>query len=191
VKTAAIVVWAIILGVVVGSGTSADSARNPGPRVGGSGTIGPVCADKHTGQMFYIKLMQLPCKEGREKIYFHVNSRRGPKGPRGLRGKAGPAGAQGPAGATGAQGPTGTGTQGPPGPKGATGVAGPSGTTGPAGATGPQGPTGAQGTTGPTAILCVSEGNNVKWGGLTGELCDPGHDTLLKIIVLQITPPSP
>jgi hypothetical protein len=33
--------------------------------------------------------------------------------------------------------------------------------------------------------LCVSNGNNVKWGGWDGKLCDPGHDYVIRIVVVK------
>jgi hypothetical protein len=121
---------------------------------------------------------------------------KGPQGPAGERGAAGPAGAVGPQGPAGQGGSGSVGPKGDSGPTGATGAAGPPGSPGPAGPPGPAGSAGAvgpQGQIGPpgpggglgdhTAILCISEGNNVKWGGADGELCDPGHPHLEVVIV--------
>ena len=121
-------------------------------------------------------------------------------GPRGPAGERGAPGAQGPAGAQGPQGPAGqgggTGSQGPKGDTGATGPPGPKGDKGDAGAKGEQGIQGLQGPKGDagglgdhTAILCISNGNNVKYGGPTGALCDPGHgDMLLKVVIVGDAP---
>jgi hypothetical protein len=124
----------------------------------------------------------------------------------GPRGPAGAAGERGPAGAVGPQGPAGTGAgpqgaQGPPGPAGATGATGATGPAGPAGPAGAQGLVGPQGQIGPqgpagglgdhTAVLCISNGNNVKWGGENGELCDPGHPLLKVVIVGEVPAQNP
>ena len=105
---------------------------------------------------------------------------RGPQGERGPAGPPGPAGGGG--GGTGATGPAGP--QGPPGPPGPAG-----GATGPPGPQGIPGPQGAPGRDGSglgdrIRTLCISNGNNVKWGGENGELCDPGHDMIVKIVVV-------
>jgi len=97
-----------------------------------------------------------------------VNTICAPKaGAQGAAGAEGPAGPAGPAGTTGA--------------KGDTGAAGP---TGPAGPAGPQGPAGKDGLGNGIGYLCISAGNNVKWGGTDGSLCDPGHDTLVKVVTV-------
>jgi hypothetical protein len=182
------VVLALALLALILSTTALGGASRV-PRIGLSGTVGPICADRHTGILLYIQVHE-KCKAGSKRVYWQVRipkAIRGPRGPRGLQGPAGaqgPAGPAGPKGATGAAGPAGVGTPGPPGPPG------PKGATGDAGPTGPQGPTGPSGEQPANAWLCVSAGNNVKWGGTDGSLCDPGHDTLLHIIVTQIIPPS-
>lgn len=121
----------------------------------------------------------------------------GPQGPKGDKGDKGDTGSTGSAGAGGAGG--GSGAQGPQGPAGATGAqgaAGPQGAVGPAGPAGPKGDTGPAGPKGDTggsggglgngtATLCISNGNNVKWGGSNGQLCDPGHDLIVKIVVVN------
>lgn len=125
-----------------------------------------------------------------------VSGPAGPKGAPGERGAAGPAGPQGPAG-------TGTGPQGPKGDSGAagaTGPAGPAGSPGPAGPAGPAGAIGPQGQIGPpgpggglgdhTAVLCVSVGGNLKYGGPDGEDCDPGH-VKLNIVIVGVAPETP
>jgi len=195
--------------LIVGSTTAlAGSTRSPGPRVGASGTVGPVCADLHTGLMYYIKFVQLPCKPGQKKIYFNVHGKAGPRGPRGLRGAKGAAGAPGPAGPAGAQGAQGPqGTQGPTGPPGAaggaTGPTGPAGPMGPAGAQGPQGlagpkgatgaagpagPQGPQGPPGPPAqgqvlLVCVSSGGSLQ-ADVNGQPCDNQGHMPIKLLVV-------
>lgn len=131
---------------------------------------------------------------------------RGPAGPKGADGARGPQGAAGPAGPQGAPGPTTGGSVGPKGDTGATGATGAAGATGapgPAGPPGPAGTAGAQGAPGPQgvpgpagdgglgdhiAVLCIVEGNNVKYGGPTGALCDPGHDALLHVVIVGEAP---
>lgn len=118
---------------------------------------------------------------------------RGPMGPMGPAGPAGPGGgAQGPKGDTGATGAAGaTGSVGPAGPAGPIGPAGPAGTAGsvgPQGQIGPQGPPGDGGLGDHIAVLCISPGNNVKYGGATGAECDPGHDKLLRVVVVGDVP---
>jgi Collagen triple helix repeat (20 copies) len=189
---------ALVLCVLLLCGV-ASAAR--APRVGNSGTIGPVCADLHTGQMFYVQLMQLPCGKGKKLIYFHVRIPkvlRGPRGPRGIRGPIGPAGIAGPAGpkgATGAQGIPGTaaakGATGPPGPPGAKGTTGIQGTQGLQGVRGPTGPTGESGLGGSLFYLCINaNGTPVKFGGIVDGTpdCDPGHDGIILKVVFQGPP---
>src|SRR4029077_1179897 len=130
---------------------------------------------------------------------------KGDTGSQGAQGAAGAAGSAGGAGGTGGAGGGGSaGAQGPQGPQGAQG---PQGIPGPVGSKGDKGDTGAQGPPGPpgsgcvasncngggsigglgngTATLCVSNGTNVKWGGSNGQLCDPGHDLIVKIVVVN------
>lgn len=45
-------------------------------------------------------------------------------------------------------------------------------------------PAGANGLGNGTATLCVSNSGNVKYGGPTGSLCDPGHDLILKVVIV-------
>lgn len=109
-------------------------------------------------------------------------------GPQGERGPAGPAGPPGPAGSGGGGGSGATGPAGPAGPAGPPGPVGPASVVpGPQGIQGLQGERGERGEAGGlgdhTAVLCISEGNNVKWGGADGELCDPGHPKLTIVIV--------
>jgi hypothetical protein len=111
-----------------------------------------------------------------------ANTNRGPAGPAGERGPAGPAGPAGPSGG-------GTGAQGPAGP------AGPQGPAGAVGAIGPQGLQGERGERGEglgdhTAVLCVSNGGNVKYGGEDGEDCDPGH-AKLQVVIVGVAPATP
>jgi Collagen triple helix repeat (20 copies) len=96
-------------------------------------------------------------------------------GPQGDRGPAGPQGERGVAGAVGAAGATG-----PAGPKGDSGATGPQGLVGPAGPPGRDG----TGLGDHTTKLCISEGNNVKFGGPDGALCDLGHDFILTVVVV-------
>lgn len=119
------------------------------------------------------------------------NGAAGATGANGVNGAAGANGVNGSAGATGAQGIAGeAGAPGESGGIGATGPAGAVGATGAQGATGATGPAGADGKDGSdglgngTAYLCVSNGENVKYGGTDGSLCDPGHDTLVKIVTV-------
>jgi Collagen triple helix repeat (20 copies) len=113
---------------------------------------------------------------------------RGPQGPPGTGGGSpGPAGPVGPAGQKGDTGSTGAtgavGAQGPPGPAGAVGAVGPQGQKGDTGAAG------AGGLGDHIAVLCISNGNNVKYGGPTGDLCDPGHgDQLLHVVIVGQAP---
>lgn len=108
-------------------------------------------------------------------------------GPAGERGPAGPPGPAGPAGGGGGGGGSvgPAGPAGPPGPAGAASVVpGPQGIQGIQGLRGERGERGEAGGLGDhTAVLCVSEGNNVKWGGADGSLCDPGHPQLTIVIV--------
>lgn len=112
----------------------------------------------------------------------------GKNGKAGVRGARGATGAQGEKGATGATGPMGpqgasVSVQGPPGEKGAQGE------RGPAGPPGPPGPAGSDAGLG-TIYLCVSPGENVKYGGTDGSLCDPGHDLVLKVDGAEVVNPS-
>jgi hypothetical protein len=36
-----------------------------------------------------------------------------------------------------------------------------------------------------STYLCVSNGENVKWGGSDGSLCDPGHDLKVQVVVVK------
>lgn len=126
---------------------------------------GPFCITKATGVVHAIAASH-KCKPGEiRKVGLAVKGTPGPPGP------AGPAGVQGPVGNTGPQGPpgaTGRGTQGEPGKQGPAGPPGPAGSV-----------------TGLSAgVLCVSNGNSVKWGGTDGSLCNRGHDLLVRIAVL-------
>jgi len=143
--------------------TRGSHARVPAPRVGVSGTIGPVCGRQHgDGTLRFIRLGQ-HCKKGETFFYLHVRFKANPKslrgaqgfpGPQGAKGDPGAAGAQGPQGQVGATGPAGlrglVGEAGPIGPAGEQGSAGAQGEVGPAGAIGPVGEAGPKGDTGAT-----------------------------------------
>lgn len=163
---------------ITGAALAGGSSNTRIPRVGLSGTIGPVCADKKNGTMHYIKLRQLPCPPGRKPIYFTFKFPkvvRGPRGPRGIRGPVGPAGPKGDKGDTGPQGPAG-------------GATGPQGPIGPQGPPGPQGPAGENGLGDSLTYACVNAmGQSWKWGGFVDGTpdCDPGHDGFILKIVYQ------
>jgi hypothetical protein len=59
------------------------------------------------------------------------------------------------------------------------------------GAQGPNGDTGASGSAGASGLgrgtrtLCVSNGDNIKWGGEDGSLCNAGHDLVLTVVVVK------
>jgi hypothetical protein len=164
----------LVLGVVglvaVGSAAgSSSTSRSPAPRVGASGTIGPVCGRKHgDGTLRFIRFGHR-CRKGETYFYLHVRFKNNRRGLRGLTGLAGPRGAQGIAGQIGATGPMGLpgldgavgpmgptgaeGDQGIPGETGAQGEVGPTGATGAAGAQGEAGPTGAEGPKGDTGAV--------------------------------------
>ncbi|HEY7019395.1 MAG TPA: hypothetical protein VH297_13090 [Gaiellaceae bacterium] len=122
---------------------------------------GPICANRHTGVMRWVKATQ-PCKKhevrlmvpGSDRTPAGIPGTPGPSGAQGPQGVSGPKGAAGAKGDTGARGETGSpGETGPAGEAGATGPAGQDGTAGAPGkdgATGPQGQTGAQGPSGAT-----------------------------------------
>src|SRR6185312_3371237 len=138
--------------LAVTSATGASKVRNPAPRVGVSGTIGPVCGRNHgDGTLRFIRLGQR-CKKGETFFYLHVRFKANPKGLRGAQGFAGPQGAQGIAGVAGAKGdpgmPGASGSDGVQGESGAQGETGPAGAIGPAGEAGPKGDTGATGESG-------------------------------------------
>lgn len=191
----------IVLSVLILGGVASAAKA---PRVGLSGKTGPVCADLHTGLMYYIKEKQLPCKKGRKEIYFSVRLPKVLRGPRGIRGPAGSKGATGnagPKGATGAQGIPGTASaKGATGPKGATGLQGLPGTKGTTGQKGTTGLQGVRGTTGPSGTggigdsefyLCINaNGTPVKFGGLVDGTpdCDPGHSGIILKVVFQGPP---
>jgi hypothetical protein len=148
----------------VSIGASVGSAKQPStsvPRVGLSGTVGPVCARQSDGVLRYVRLFQR-CQLGERRIYMHIRLRlahglppgvRGPAGapgPRGPQGPAGPAGAKGDVGARGPQGERGAaGARGPQGEKGAVGPRGPQGDKGDKGERGAVGLRGPQGEKGP------------------------------------------
>ena len=105
--------------LAVSSATGASEARKPAPRVGVSGTIGPVCGRNHgDGTLRFIRLGQ-HCKKGETYFYLHVRFKANPKGLRGAKGFPGPQGAQGIPGVAGAKGDNGaTGAHGSPGIQG-------------------------------------------------------------------------
>ena len=114
--------------LAVGSATGATEARKPAPRVGVSGTIGPVCGRNHgDGTLRFIRLGQ-HCKKGETYFYLHVRFKANPKALRGAQGTPGPQGAQGVAGIAGVAGVKGddgaTGAQGLQGLQGIQGIEG-------------------------------------------------------------------
>lgn len=136
--------------------TRGSHARIPAPRVGVSGTIGPVCGRHHgDGTLRFIRLGQ-HCKKGETFFYLHVRFKANPKSLRGAQGFPGPQGAQGIqgiAGVAGVKGDTGVaGAQGEVGPAGAMGPIGPAGPMGATGAQGEQGLQGEIGATGPAGM---------------------------------------
>ena len=124
----------------------------------------------------------------------------GREGQRALRGPAGagPAGAQGPPGSgrfrlAGAEGRYRSHRRWATGAKGGHGrhrSAGLQGIQGLAGPKGDKGDAGAGGLGDHIAVLCISPGNNVKYGGADGSLCDPGHDEELHVVIVGNAPPS-
>ena len=102
------VITLLLLGALgllaVSSATGASEARKPAPRVGVSGTIGPVCGRNHgDGTLRFIRLGQ-HCKKGETYFYLHVRFKANPKALRGTQGVAGPQGAQGVQGIAGIAG---------------------------------------------------------------------------------------
>lgn len=192
-----------LVGLVASATALAADSRTP--RIGLSGTVGPICAELHTGLLHYVKQRQ-PCHAGEVRRYWQIRFpklRRGPRGVRGVPGPAGTAGPVGPTGAVGARGTTGangargaTGAAGPPGsgapgPRGATGRDGATGTRGPTGARGPSGTAGATGLGDSLFYLCINaNGTPVKFGGPVDGTpdCDPGHDGLILRVVFQGPP---
>src|ERR1700750_2564173 len=84
--------------LAVSSAPGASEVPKPAPRVGVSGTIGPVCGRNHgDGTLRFIRFGQ-HCKKGETFFYLHVRFKANPKGLRGAQGFAGPQGAQGIAG---------------------------------------------------------------------------------------------
>lgn len=109
----------------------------------------------------------------------------GPAGPKGAQGLPGAQGPPGPAGPPG----SGSGPPGPKGDQGIQGIQGIQGLPGHDGAPGKDGKDGANGLGDHIAVLCISPGNNVKYGGPTGDLCDPGHgDQLLHVVIVGSAP---
>ena len=93
------------LGLLAASSASgASEVRQPAPRVGVSGTIGPVCGRNHgDGTLRFIRFGQ-HCKKGETYFYLHVRFKANPKALRGAQGSPGPQGAQGAQGVAGCQG---------------------------------------------------------------------------------------
>src|SRR5690242_4816908 len=135
--------------LAVTSATGASKVRNPAPRVGVSGTIGPVCGRNHgDGTLRFIRLGQ-HCKKGETFFYLHIRFKADRAGLRGAQGLPGPQGVQGVAGAAGAKGDTGmTGAAGLQGSQGETGARGETGAAGTQGLQGLQGEIGATGPEG-------------------------------------------
>ena len=89
-----------LLAATSATGAAAKSAK-PAPRVGLSGTIGPVCGRNHgDGTLRFIRFGQ-HCKKGETYFYLHVRFKANRQALRGSRGFPGP---QGAAGARGFQG---------------------------------------------------------------------------------------
>jgi hypothetical protein len=89
--------------LAAGSATGASEVRQPAPRVGVSGTIGPVCGRNHgDGTLRFIRFGQ-HCKKGETFFYLHVRFKADRKGLRGTQGAPGPQGPQGSAGVAGAK----------------------------------------------------------------------------------------
>ena len=126
------VITLLLLGALgllaVSSATGASNVRQPAPRVGVSGTIGPVCGRNHgDGTLRFIRFGQ-HCKKGETFFYLHVRFKANPKALRGAKGFPGPQGAQGVEGVAGAKGDTGvTGAKGEQGIQGIEGPMGPQG----------------------------------------------------------------
>jgi hypothetical protein len=105
---------------------------------------GPICANRHTGVMRWVKAVQA-CKKHEVRLMVPKSDRV----PAGIQGVPGPQGAQGPQGAAGAKGDSGAqGSQGEQGASGQTGATGPAGRDGAPGAAGQDGAPGAKGDTG-------------------------------------------
>ena len=108
------VITLLLLGALgllaVSSATGASKVRNPAPRVGDSGTIGPVCGRNHgDGTLRFIRLGQ-HCKKGETFFYLHVRFKANPKGVRGSKGfprRSGRSGRSGHRGPDGSAGPPG------------------------------------------------------------------------------------
>jgi Collagen triple helix repeat (20 copies) len=196
-KTAVIVGVIAALGIVAGIASAAPGHNTIGQRR----LTGPFCINEHTGVVRSVAATRA-CRAGEVRKYGvpvsggiginGTNGQLGPQGPAGPAGAKGETGAQGVAGGPGARGDTGAqGEAGPAGPTGAKGDNGPTGATGDTGAQGPAGPAGPQGAAGTSGLgngtitLCVSNGNDVKFGGPNGELCNAGHDIVLKVVVVN------
>ena len=214
----AAVMAVIVASVATGAGSSPQAAQDTGRRLAGPVCIGKSKLPNLDGSRarglrqggvtrnWAILRAGVVRSVAKNRKCFPWENRRLGVGLPQIAGPRGPAGERGPAGAVGPQGPPGTGGGGAQGPKGDTGSTGATGATGAVGPQGPPGPAGAAGAVGPqgqigpqgppgeigdhTAILCISPGNNVKYGGPTGDLCDPGHDKLLKVVAVGDIPDS-
>jgi hypothetical protein len=109
---------------------------------------GPICANRHTGVMRWVKAVQA-CKKHEVRLMVPP----GDRAPAGIQGAPGAQGAQGPQGAAGAKGDAGakgeTGAKGDTGAQGQQGETGAAGQDGAPGANGQDGAPGAKGDTGP------------------------------------------
>jgi hypothetical protein len=191
VKVSRFALLAAVVGAL-GVAVLANAATRP-PAKQHYANFGPWCVSKSSGVMRAVKTGQA-CEVGEVRIAHKripLDPQPGPAGARGAvgpagkagsagaRGEVGPAGARGPAGAQGATGPQGV--PGPAGPAGATGAKGDAGATGATGAAGPPGPAGSGGGLGDGVVeLCISNGGNVK-----AIHCDPGHDTILHVVIVR------
>ena len=201
------VVTAAVLALAIAATASAAYPTKP------NHLRGPICANRHTGVMRWVKANQ-PCKKHEVRLMMPNSGRtpagiQGIPGPQGAAGQQGAASAKGDTGAQGSQGEQGagqngatgpTGKDGAPGAKGDTGAQGPAGATGPQGGQGDPGPQGLSGPQGPAGkdglgtaevYACVNDnGNSWKWGGpVDGSPdCNPGHDDQVLKVVVDTTP---
>src|SRR5215468_5923922 len=117
------VVTAAVLALAIAATASAAYPTQP------NRLRGPICANRHTGVMRWVKAVQ-PCKKHEVRLMMPKSSRT----PAGIQGIAGPQGAQGPQGIAGSQGAAGAkGDTGAQGQQGEQGAAGQTGATGAAG----------------------------------------------------------
>src|SRR5215475_5298779 len=148
------VVTAAVLALAIAATASAAYPTKP------NHLRGPICANRHTGVMRWVKAVQA-CKKHEVRLMVPPGDRApaGIQGAPGAQGAKGEPGAKGDTGAQGQQGETGAagqdgapganGQDGAPGAKGDTGPQGPAGATGPQGAKGEAGAQGAGGAQGP------------------------------------------